>query len=67
VDRIARGGLSEASKYGRQPDYFTEDTLIVPMTRHILPDSVRRQNRTSISMAAVALATSKWFDAPDHG
>ena len=38
----ARGGLTEASKYGRRPGQFTEDTLVVPMTRHILPDSGRR-------------------------
>jgi gamma-glutamyltranspeptidase/glutathione hydrolase len=38
----ARGGLSDAYKYGRRPGSFTEDTFVVPMTRRILPESGRR-------------------------
>ena len=35
------GGLSDSYKYGRDPGAFVEDTVVVPMTRRILPSSGR--------------------------
>lgn len=37
----AKGGLNQTYKYGRTPGQFTEDTVIVPMTRQMLPRSGR--------------------------
>jgi gamma-glutamyltranspeptidase / glutathione hydrolase len=37
----ARGGLTEAYKHGREPGRFLEDTLVVPLTRRLLPTSGR--------------------------
>ena len=42
VSLDARGGLTEAFKHGREPGRFLEDTLVVPLTRRLLPDSGRR-------------------------
>jgi glutamate racemase len=36
------GTLTDAYKYGRDPGRFLEDTIIVPMTRAILPESGRK-------------------------
>jgi hypothetical protein len=36
------GTLTDAYKYGRDPGRFLEDTIIVPMTREILPESGRK-------------------------
>jgi glutamate racemase len=38
----ADGSLRDAYKYNRQPGQFTEDTVVVPMTRRSLPESSRR-------------------------
>ncbi len=36
------GTLTDAYKYGRDPGRFTEDTIVVPMTRDRLPESGRK-------------------------
>ncbi len=36
------GSLTDAYKYGRDPGEFIEDTLVVPMTRAILPEAGRK-------------------------
>lgn len=42
LKRDDAGGLSYDYKYGREPGQFQEDTIIVPMTRTILPESGRK-------------------------
>lgn len=36
------GSLTDAYKYGRDPGQFVEDTIVVPMTRAILPEAGRK-------------------------